>query len=327
LNSSEVHQDVFNCGYTFILQPLYVSKVLIQIGYEPDEPIWRGRSLVCWRKGFYYPNGFKYMRNIAKREGSRMILFTGVVPRLGQGIVSNYVRNEILASLPPSTSKCPPERVGYEMYRQCVAAGAAVVASHPLLVVCNRMIASIIGGEAKYGTMTMSIKTIYNEDGLLGFFSGLAPHLISELLARVLEILLAEVIQSAGVQEKMGQQYGEFTHYMPCSIMYSFITYPFQLVTTMMTINQCGVTACSLPTMQGHNSWLHCFTNLWQRNLITRGNNIWLRKAVEAPLVATEAVPVAATVDEVALSATIEEIEYSARTSSPPSLPAHEKEE
>ena len=47
-----------------------------------------------------------------------------------------------------------------------------------------------LGGETKYDSLIGSAKSIYLDEGVLGFYDGLIPHLISELLTVSTEVIL-----------------------------------------------------------------------------------------------------------------------------------------
>eukprot|EP00116_Pleurobrachia_bachei_P009173 sb/3469435/ len=222
------HELAINCLYTGFLQPVNVAKVLIQVGYEPLTPVYNGPTLMFFSGGFYYPNIFKYMKYLKNREGTYLVLYRGLVPRLGGVIVSNTVRNEVLGLIPKSETKCPPEQVLCEVGRQCAATAAAVIASHPFLVITNRMIVAIIGSEDRYSSAVSAVGSILSDQGVLGFYAGIIPHLICEVSGRALEVLLDEVYMKCDLNKRLGLPF-DSKPALPVSSLHSFLSYPLQV--------------------------------------------------------------------------------------------------
>lgn len=273
-----------NCVYTAFLQPINVVKVLIQVGYEPLPPRYVKPGWFFFSTGgFYYPNIYKYMRYLSEKEGTKLVLYRGLTPRLCSVIVTNTVRSEVLSLIPTSKSRCPPEQILSEVGRQCAATSLAVIASHPLLVVTNRMIVSLIGHEDKYSSVFGTISTIFSEEGLLGFYAGIIPHLLGEVSGKAIEVLIQEIIEKLEVNKKLGlppPEDGKAT-VLPVSALHGFLSYPFALTTTIMTVNNCGMAVSDLPTMQGtEEGWFACIKSLWTSGSIKRGSNLmFARKA------------------------------------------------
>ncbi|XP_063692584.1 mitochondrial carrier homolog 2-like isoform X8 [Bolinopsis microptera] len=290
-----------NCVYTALLQPVNVVKILIQVGYEPLPPTFRQPSMFFFSGGYYYPNIFKYMKYLADKEGSRLVLYRGLTPRLGGVFITNSVRSEVLAALPVSTSKCPPEQIASEVGRQCAATALAVITSHPLLVVTNRMIVSLIGGEDKYSTVTGAIATIFTEEGLLGFYAGIIPHLLGEVSGKAIEVLIQEIVEKMEINKKLGlpaPAEGKTT--LPVSAIHGFLSYPLQLTTTIMTVNNCGLAVSDLPAVQGtQEGWFACIKALWNSGNIKRGSNLMFARKAADQSWHTPPTPAAAFVDAV----------------------------
>ncbi|XP_063692579.1 mitochondrial carrier homolog 2-like isoform X4 [Bolinopsis microptera] len=267
-----------------ICKPFHTISILLQVGYEPLPPTFRQPSMFFFSGGYYYPNIFKYMKYLADKEGSRLVLYRGLTPRLGGVFITNSVRSEVLAALPVSTSKCPPEQIASEVGRQCAATALAVITSHPLLVVTNRMIVSLIGGEDKYSTVTGAIATIFTEEGLLGFYAGIIPHLLGEVSGKAIEVLIQEIVEKMEINKKLGlpaPAEGKTT--LPVSAIHGFLSYPLQLTTTIMTVNNCGLAVSDLPAVQGtQEGWFACIKALWNSGNIKRGSNLmFARKAAD----------------------------------------------
>nr|CAD7571127.1 unnamed protein product [Timema californicum] len=82
------------------------------------------------------------------------------------------------------------------------AQAAAIIASQPFNVIAVRMMAQFVGAEKIYSGVLSSIGHIYHEEGLLGFFSGLMPRLLGELVALVISSTITYFINSYIISDR-----------------------------------------------------------------------------------------------------------------------------
>ena len=59
---------------------------------------------------------------------------------------------------------------------------ACILVTQPLHVVTVRAMASFVGNEQEYNGILEGLKTIYRENGILGFWSGMMPRALGEAL-------------------------------------------------------------------------------------------------------------------------------------------------
>ncbi|XP_023589913.1 mitochondrial carrier homolog 1 isoform X2 [Trichechus manatus latirostris] len=153
------------------------------------------------------------------------------------------------------------KETSYEMMMQCVSRMLA----HPLHVISMRCMVQFVGREAKYSGVLSSIGKIFKEEGLLGFFVGLIPHLLGDvvflwgcnLLAHFINAYLVDDSVSdtpggLGNDQNPGSQFSQalairsYTKFV-MGIAVSMLTYPFLLVGDLMAVNNCGVSSSVAP--------------------------------------------------------------------------------
>ncbi|KGL81919.1 Mitochondrial carrier 2, partial [Tinamus guttatus] len=220
-------------------------------------------------------------RHIVKVDG-RAGLFKGLTPRLCSGAIGTIVHSKVLQL---GASKKEPvsslEQVLKETSREMVARSAATLITHPF-----------------HGRGTLSaFTTIYREEGVLGFFAGLIPRLLGDILSLWLCNMLAYLINTYALDNGAGRELrawgfedtschsqvstmAEMKSYSQAvtGFFASMLTYPFVLVSNLMAINNCGLAGCLLPYAPTYSSWLDCWSQLHKEGNMSRGNSLFFRK-------------------------------------------------
>ncbi|KAF1421222.1 hypothetical protein FQV23_0013296, partial [Spheniscus humboldti] len=306
-------------GLTVLSQPLMYVKVLVQVGYEPLPPT-LGRN-VFGRQVYQLPGLFAYAKHIVKVDG-RAGLFKGLTPRLCSSAIGTVVHGKVLQSgafrgggssppdasfpLQPGASKKEPvsslEQVLKETSREMVARSAATLITHPFHGRCPSVPPP--GGAWACGTLS-AFATIYREEGVLGFFAGLIPRLLGDILSLWLCNMLAYLINTYALEnggESPGPHFGvaaqlrgglkapfllpqvstmaEMKSYSQAvtGFFASMLTYPFVLVSNLMAVNNCGLAGGLLPYAPTYSSWLDCWSQLHREGNMSRGNSLFFRK-------------------------------------------------
>ncbi|NXE56800.1 MTCH2 protein, partial [Casuarius casuarius] len=305
-------------GLAVLSQPLMYVKVLVQVGYEPLPPT-LGRN-IFGRQVYQLPGLFAYAKHIVKVDG-RAGLFKGLTPRLCSGAIGTIVHSKVLqwciwgvvpclmpsCSLQPGASKKEPvsslEQVLKETSREMVARSAATLITHPFHVITLRCMVQFIGRETKYSGTISAFTTIYREEGILGFFAGLVPRLLGDILSLWLCNMLAYLINTYALENGVRAlrsrsdiapergPWGTFLHSQVSTMtemksysqavtgfFASMLTYPFVLVSNLMAINNCGLAGGLLPYAPTYSSWLDCWSQLHKEGNMSRGNSLFFRK-------------------------------------------------
>ncbi|XP_074922053.1 mitochondrial carrier homolog 2 isoform X4 [Chelonoidis abingdonii] len=189
-------------------QPLMYVKVLSAVGYEPLPPT-LGRNLFG-RQVYQLPGLFAYAKHIMKIDG-RAGLFKGLTPRLCSGAIGTIVHSQVLQRYQEADQEEEPgpslkeplsslEQVIKETSREMVARSAATLVTHPFHVITLRCMVQFIGRETKYSGIFSPFVTIYREEGILGFFAGLVPRLLGDVLSLWLCNMLAYLINTYALE-------------------------------------------------------------------------------------------------------------------------------
>ncbi|KAF4111008.1 mitochondrial carrier homolog 2 isoform X1 [Onychostoma macrolepis] len=279
-------QVLLGSGLTVLSHPLMYIKVLVQVGHEPLPPT-LGRNMFG-RQVYQLPGLFAYAKHIVKIDG-KSGLFKGLAPRLCAGTIGTIVHSRVL-------QKCQEEKIEVlgsnqkaedgslqhvvnETTKEMIARSCATIVTHPFHVITLRCMVQFIGREAKYSGVFDSIVTIYREDGILGFFAGLIPRLLGDVLSLWICNMLAHFINTYAIDDSTSHT-GEIKN---CSqavtgFFASMLTYPFVLVSNLMAVNNCGLAGGLPPYAAVYPNWLHCWSHLSREGNMSRGNSLFFRK-------------------------------------------------
>uniref|UniRef100_A0A670YQJ8 Mitochondrial carrier 2 n=1 Tax=Pseudonaja textilis TaxID=8673 RepID=A0A670YQJ8_PSETE len=261
-------QVLLGSGLTVLSQPLMYVKVLVQVGYEPLPPT-LGRN-IFGRQVYQLPGLFAYAKHIMKIDG-RAGLFKGLAPRLWSGAIGTVVHSKVLQQCQNADQS--------ETSQEMIARSAATLVTHPFHVITLRCMVQFIGRETKYSGVFSSFVTIYREEGIFGFFAGLIPRLLGDILSLWLCNMLAYLINTYVLENGVSTM-TEMKGYSQAvtGFFSSMLTYPFVLVSNLMAINSCGLAAGFPPYAPAYSSWLHCWSQLHREGNMSRGNSLFFRK-------------------------------------------------
>uniref|UniRef100_A0A8P4KJY1 Mitochondrial carrier homolog 2 n=1 Tax=Dicentrarchus labrax TaxID=13489 RepID=A0A8P4KJY1_DICLA len=266
-------QVLLGSGLTVLSHPLMYIKVLIQVGHEPLPPT-LGRNLFG-RQVYQLPGLFAYAKHIIKIDG-KAGLFKGLVPRLGASTIGTVVHSKVVQvglDIPNYFLSFP------QTTKEMIARSCATIVTHPFHVITLRCMVQFIGRETKYSGVFDSIVTVYREEGILGFFAGLIPRLLGDVLSLWICNLLAHLINTYAIDDSMSHT-GEIKN---CSqavtgFFASMLTYPFVLVSNLMAVNNCGLAGGLAPYASVYPTWVDCWRHLSREGNMSRGNSLFFRK-------------------------------------------------
>nr|XP_032660795.1 mitochondrial carrier homolog 1 isoform X2 [Chelonoidis abingdonii] len=211
VEGSECLFVVLGAGFTALSHPLLYVKLLIQVGHEPLPPI-IGRNMLG-KKVLYLPGFFTYARHIVEVDG-KMGLFRGLAPRILSSTLSTVTRGTVKKVFPvedmehvsnkddvKTSLRKVMKETSHEMLMQCMSR----VISHPLHVISMRCMVQFVGREVKYSGVFSSIGRIFKEEGILGFFVGLVPHILGDVVFLWCCNILAHFINTYAVDDNFNQ--------------------------------------------------------------------------------------------------------------------------
>uniref|UniRef100_A0A3P8Z3F6 Mitochondrial carrier homolog 2 n=1 Tax=Esox lucius TaxID=8010 RepID=A0A3P8Z3F6_ESOLU len=276
-------QILLGSGLTVLSHPLMYIKVLVQVGHEPLPPS-LGRNLFG-RQVYQLPGLFAYAKHIIKIDG-KVGLFNGLAPRLCAGTIGTLVHSRVL-QVSGSYQKAEEGSLhGRHQFsvlpqttKEMIARSCATIVTHPFHVITLRCMVQFIGRETKYSGVFDSIITVYKQEGVLGFFAGLIPRLLGDVLSLWICNMLAHLINTYAIDDSMSHT-GEIKN---CSqavtgFLASMLTYPFVLVSNLMAVNNCGLAGGLPPYASVYPTWVDCWRHLSQEGNMSRGNSLFFRK-------------------------------------------------
>jgi len=264
-------------GVTVGSYPIEYAKVLIQIGFEPMAPT--PSTTMFGKPALALPGVFKYI-GYMKRQVGFLGLYQGLPSRLCGRFTSNYVFGKVSASIsiPEVDGGKLSDEEQLQVFikatlRDSVARSAAVVASHPFQVITIRTMAQFIGSEITYNGPFSAIKEIWNRGGIFGFFSGIVPRLVGELLTLWIASSLCFVLNTYFVTDKKMQQFSNMT----AGFIATSTTYSYSLVSNIMCVTNSGLAAGYPPHMPVYTDWTQCWRHLRSENQLKRGSSLFWR--------------------------------------------------
>lgn len=310
---SRYSKHFLSLGVGAVFHPLYYSKVLIQLGYEPL-PLQRSKSYIIFGSDAYFlPNVFKYIRHIKQQDGLTG-LYTGVGASLcnnflGLGVsitVLDYLNekfpDEILSDekLKSETSGQAYSRFVKKLSKETASKAIGIIAARPLQVIVIRRMAQFVGGETLYLSTIGSLSTIYQEEGFRGLFSGLVPQLVGEMMIlwvtsslifafdRYWRIYYNEPLrieddidddESIVSVVKPSKTWKQLAHFAIPYVV-NGIFYPFQLVSTTMAVNGTSLKVGQMPFIPIFMHWQDCWNYLAKEKQLKRGSKLFMRNYV-----------------------------------------------
>lgn len=261
--------------------PIEYAKVLIQLGYEPIPP--RPCTTFFGKPALKLPNIFDYVKHIKTVDGFAG-MYRGLVPKLCGSLVCAVTTEKVLQRYAGEVSRDDDEehqqnvedprgKFVKDLKRDIVSRTSAIIISHPFHVITIRMMAQFVGNETRYMGLFSSIGEVYKENGILGFFSGLVPRVLGDIIFILLASSLTFAVNSYVFEEPDLQMYTNAT----MSFLASAITYPFQVVSNCMAVSNSGLAAGMPPLMPMYSNWSDCWFDLSNRQQLKRGSSLLIR--------------------------------------------------
>lgn len=291
-NEYEVNEWIrfgLRLGVTSVLHPFEYAKVLMQIGFEPITPV-PGRTLLG-KSTLVLPNVFQYAAYIKQVDGFSGC-FRGLSAKLIGNILSAHFSEKVADEMGLEQIKEPEgkrknkfektaEEEGTELdenfkkslKRNLVVHTAGVVISQPFHVISIRMMAQFVGREKIYTSVLRSIKEIWSQEGIFGFFTGFMPRLLCDLGCLIISSSATYLASKYLIRETEGRVYfSTVTQFVVANMFY-----PYHVVSTCMIVNGSRLRAGNLPIMEPYRDWRDCYAKLRAANAHKRGGSLFFR--------------------------------------------------
>lgn len=165
------------------------------------------------------------------------------------------------------------DKMADEAIKEMAEKLACLILTQPLHVCTVRAMAQFVGNESKYDGIFSSIVAVYQENGMLGFWSGLVPRALGELTCIGLSYAIAFVVNTYVLEDKSLKAWTQHL----ASFFASSITYPFQVVGNCMCVSRSGLAAGYPPNMPLYAGWVDCWRHLSSQKALKRGSSLMFR--------------------------------------------------
>uniref|UniRef100_A0A7E4VRX4 Mitochondrial carrier n=1 Tax=Panagrellus redivivus TaxID=6233 RepID=A0A7E4VRX4_PANRE len=288
-----------------VTYPLTFAKTLFQLGHEPF-PLTVGKVfVVAGRETYFLPNALKYLKNVYDEAGVRTIytgLDAGILANVTGGIFSfaadlylDRYYPTLGGSIEPKKEEIDEEDLTdhesfklklREAIRDTVSRSVGIIVSRPLVVVMVREIAQLVGHEYKYTSVISALLRIGREEGPKGYFQGLVPALIAELVTIWGSFALRYALERALVKAQDGADEAAKKSAKDSRKLFNFVvpfvinsfSYPFALISTVMSLNGSGLAVSLLPYSPTFSHWSDAYDYFKPQHGLTRGARLFLRE-------------------------------------------------
>ena len=263
--------------------PIKVVSTLMQLGHEPVPPH-LSYSILTRRYSWYYPRTFSYTYGIIQDRGFRG-LYRGFVPSVIEATVQGAVYCLSLRLAHHAVDRLLPEgeietnvddfstnRNNYLYSTKAflfltVAGCLTEVITRPLTVITLKTIALHISQGHMYSSVLEVVRQIYNEEGIAGFYSGLVPAILWNIMSNLIHQVAWLVIEETA--KLMPARSLSFLKWLLSAYMSFAYSYPLALVSTLMAVNGSGTAAVSMC----FSGWQDCWNYLRVTGDLFRG--VW----------------------------------------------------
>lgn len=291
---SDIGKRLADIAPIVIFHPITYWRTLAQLGHEPLMPYLGPSFPFSSTQIYFYPNAFAYLKHIRVEDGF-FGMYRGFGQRLCCSFVGKMVSQTTLEAIEDKWQKreeVKDDDTEVEAWKKilttCTIESASqsvgIIISYPFHVLMVRSMAQFIGKEHIYDSAFGGASEIYNNEGIMGFFAGLAPRLVGEVLTIFIAKTLIHVMRRYIVKEKDAGPYGAIVN-LACNLVASASTYSYFTVSTVMIVNGCGLVAGVEPVgRMTFPNWREAYCYLTKKGAAKRGNSMFSRKAISTQI-------------------------------------------
>jgi len=264
-----------------LTHPLDYARFLVQVGHEPMAP-YRYKP-IFGEERLFLPNLVIYAKYIYSVDGLKG-MYVGLTPKIlgiciehfSSVLISDYINVDKNQNVNIKDSDLELwKKCAINTSKEMLCTATSIMLSHPLQVVCMRMMAQFVGYEHRYTVVLQSLLLIGREEGVNGLYAGVIPRLLSGL-GTVILINVAKQAFSRYLFDPspMTLNIADFV----ATYIANAVTYPFNVVAACTAINNCGLAAGMPPDMPVFGNWLDCMKYLYRFDNLNRGSSTWYRR-------------------------------------------------
>ncbi|XP_068159283.1 mitochondrial carrier homolog 2 [Drosophila tropicalis] len=260
--------------FSTLLYPYEYARILIQLGHEPMPSqvyqIWKLKPFVL------LPGVHKYVEYIKRCDGFAG-LYRGVVPRI-LGTTVGFLFSDVLVKLlrirpynsGPKELNHPFREYVWDLFRDSIRLATASVLSYPFHLVMVRQAAQFVGREKIFETLQSSVKHIFEQNGIMGFYAGFVPKLVAEMTVLVVTSTATHIFFRSGRD-------GDYYMSAVVQMVTTLATYPLEVASSCMACTGTPLAVGGPPLMPTYIDWIDCLSDLYTRGEHTRGIHLFWR--------------------------------------------------
>ncbi|RZF48123.1 hypothetical protein LSTR_LSTR002189 [Laodelphax striatellus] len=276
-----------------VTYPFEYASFLVQIGYRPESTFVGNKSLL--RRSIGFTSITNTVEHIYRTDGL-LGCYNGMKPFLCSQFISKAIirlccdkfhphekcykaKSVASSTLDLSNSDC---KIDYEEECEvqwkpvCIRAAidliaqlTAITISHPFTIVSYRMMAQFVGREQKYTGIFSSLCTIYKDQGSSGFFVGLAPQLIRQMISFASVSALLFILEKC-TRKHRTHTFHEFSYFISDMAIRN-LTYPLHIVSVLTAANDHELRSVSPPLMPDfEGDWIKCWNYMSKTGQLKR---------------------------------------------------------
>ncbi|PAA74065.1 hypothetical protein BOX15_Mlig013139g1 [Macrostomum lignano] len=284
------YEYVSKLAGSVVVHPLTFSRILVQLGWEPDPPS-LGKNLFR-RQKLFYPNMFRHVGRVRDEVGGVFPLWTtGLLAKLTSQVIRELTLRGVEAAcggggaseknweLNANSLKQMAQRCCYSS----VGRSLAVFASYPLHSVMVRQMAAAVSHDAIYrGNILSVIREIFNEEGMPGFFRGVTVAIVGDLLALWATSFIAYAVNQYIIADRSAPDVKQVSPVI-ASFLVSSWTYRYGVVSTNLCIRGSSGLSLCVP----YTDSVECWQTLKLAGGLSRGDSLFFRVAPQSAMAAT----------------------------------------
>ncbi|KAL5111799.1 hypothetical protein TcWFU_003574 [Taenia crassiceps] len=284
-----------------LVNPLRLTRTLIQLGHEPLSPTTSPSPLsligLSHSTVSCYPNVFAYTRHLFHTYGFWPVMTCGFFSTFcldllteayyfmsHQYLVERALNSgewlddsDIIETSSPRFGEGVIERVPLSQFAVhllslCFFKVNEVFVTQPFYVIMVRQGASIVGKEVGYSWFYQAVLSIFKDNGIKGFFSGIAPRLMFELSRMILCLSVSRLLRPNffGSLRSWSNAFRDCMHTLFYAVI-NFLAYRLEVVSCVMALHGSRVSTMEAAVANSFSDWQECKRTLAMAGQLQRG--------------------------------------------------------
>ncbi|KAL5963189.1 hypothetical protein TSMEX_009070 [Taenia solium] len=284
-----------------LINPLRLTRTLIQLGHEPLPPITSLSPLsligLPYSTVSCYPNVFVYTRHLFHTYGFWPVMTCGFFSTFCLDLLTEayYLVShrylveralnagewledgDIIETSKPRfgeevVERIPLSQFAVHLLSLCFLKVHEVFVTQPFYVIMVRQGASIVGKEVGYSWFYQAVLSIFKDNGIMGFFSGITPRLIFELSSMILRLSMSRLLRENlfGSLRSWSKVVRDCIRTLFYAII-SFLAYRLEVISCVMALHGSRISTVEAAVANSFSNWRECKRTLAMAGQLQRG--------------------------------------------------------